>query len=181
MDIYQVTAQCPGCGGEVRVVLEKGNQSYGCDSCSRPVFKSTKLAGVVYVLSHPHVSGVKIGMTEKDVYKRAKAISGTGVPGDFEVIAYFPSHRPKADEKKVHAKLRGLGLGKEHFDLPEALAVAKVRSTLGKEPLYVHRDVRGAYEALLEERREKAARRFAKKAGPVTREAGPSQVDMSFD
>lgn len=161
--IYQVSVQCPDCAEELRVILGEEAGTYCCEKCSRQVIKATRLAGAVYVLSHPHVAGVKIGMTEGDVYRRAKAVSGTGVPGEFRVIAYFHSHRPKQDEKKVHAKLSRFSLGKEHFDLGEALAIAKVRSILaGRDPMFVHGEVREEYEKIVEERREKALRRLGK-------------------
>ncbi len=161
MDVYQVTLTCAHCKNETRAILSNGVSGAICNSCGAKVLKAKRFDGVVYVLSHPKVSGVKIGMTQHDVFKRAKQISGTGVPGDFIVMAAFPSVNPTKDERKVHDKLSRFRMAKEHFELDAVIAVAKVRTILNREPVFVHKGIEAAVTELREHQRQKTLKGFS--------------------
>jgi hypothetical protein len=165
LDVYQVTLTCAECRSETKAILSNAATEAICSACGAKVLKAKRFAGVVYVMAHPKVSGVKIGMTQHDVFKRAKQISGTGVPGHFQVLAAFPSSNPLRDERKVHEKLSRAHIAKEHFELDPVVAVTRVRSILNREPAYVERSIEDAVLKLREEQREKALGRFAKPAG----------------
>lgn len=161
MEIYQVTLACASCGRENKAILSASITEVICSACDARVLKSKRFAGVIYVMAHPKVASVKIGMTERNVFTRAKQISGTGVPGQFRVMAAFPSANPGKDERKVHEKLKRVLVEKEHFDLDPVVAVAKVRSILGRDPAYIDHGIEPAFTALREEQRAKALSNFA--------------------
>ena len=63
-------------------------------------------SGSVYVLTNPELPDlVKIGYTTRSAEKRAKELSGTGVPGTYSVAHEIHVGRPKKVEKRVHRKL----------------------------------------------------------------------------
>jgi len=67
---------------------------------------SSQGAGSVYVLVNPQIYNlVKIGYTRQDVEDRARQLSGTGVPGNWEVAHETEARRPEHLEEKVHRKL----------------------------------------------------------------------------
>jgi predicted RNase H-like HicB family nuclease len=154
MELYQITLTCISCGAETKGVLSTHVKELQCESCGQPVAKIKLFEGVVYVMSNPNIPGfVKVGMTTKDVYERAKQLSQTGVPGSFQVDAIFPSHRPKNDEAKAHAKLARVRVDKEHFNLGTAAAIVKVRSALGREPAFIHEKWRAEVAEIIEKNR----------------------------
>lgn len=89
--------------------------------------------GSVYVLKNPALSDVvKIGYTKRSAQKRARELSGTGVPGEWHVAYEIGTNRPKRVEKKVHRKFshRKVRDGGEFFKVdPEEAArvIKKVR------------------------------------------------------
>lgn len=171
LDVYQVTLTCAKCGRENRAILSASTTEATCNSCDAQVLKARRFAGVIYVMSHPNVDGVKIGKTERNVFTRAKQISGTGVPGQFVVMAAFPSVNPDKDERKVHEKLSRSWMDKEHFDLDPVVAVTKIRSILSREPAYIDPTIEAAVAALREEQRLKAFSRFASSHAPKSENA----------
>jgi hypothetical protein len=162
MDVYLATTACAECKAENRVIMTQDMKSALCEHCGKTLLKLKRFDGVIYVMANKSVRGVKIGMTRKDAFNRAKQISGTGVPGQFEVLAAFPSHNPVKDERKVHEKLTRKRLAKEHFDLDPIEAIAKVRSILQKEWVYLRKSVAPAVEQKVEAQRAVAAGRFKK-------------------
>lgn len=176
MDVYQVTLTCAHCKNETRAILSNGVSGAVCNSCGAKVLKAKRFDGVVYVLSHPKVSGVKIGMTRHDVFKRAKQISGTGVPGDFIVMAAFPSINPIKDERKVHDKLSRFRMVKEHFELDAVTAVTKVRTILNREPAFVHKGIEAAVTELREHQRQKTLKGFG--ATQLDKSSSNSTIDL---
>lgn len=161
MDIYQISWTCSECKAENKLIITDTVRSSACPECFTGSLGALKFQGAVYVLSNPRVDGVKIGMTRGDVWRRAKKISGTGVPGNFKVVAIFASHRPLQDESKVHRKLQRYWIDKEHFSLEPASAIAKVRTALGgREPVFVDKSCGREFEAIVEEQRAVAAQRF---------------------
>lgn len=137
MYVYQVTTECASCNHKNILIMTDKKRSAKCENCEGDLINFRRFDGVVYVLSNPRVEGVKIGMTKGDVFQRAKQVSGTGVPGRFEVIAAYPSKNPRADEKRVHDKLKRYRIAKEHFGLDEVTAVTKIKSTLKREWVYL--------------------------------------------
>lgn len=172
MEVYQITTVCAECKYENRVIIAEESASAPCDNCGASLLRAKRFDGVIYVMSNPRVQGVKIGMTRKNAFNRAKQISGTGVPGSFSVIAAFPSNNTAKDERKVHEKLIRKRMSKEHYELDAVTAVLKVRTILGKEWVYLSRKHERLVIAALEEQREKAKKRFAGKTDQ------PSQIDM---
>ncbi|MCS3685806.1 GIY-YIG nuclease family protein [Salinibacter ruber] len=62
--------------------------------------------GSVYVLINPALSDVvKIGYTTRSAEVRARELSGTGVPGKWQVAHEISTGSPKQVEKTVHQKL----------------------------------------------------------------------------
>ena len=121
-----------------------------------------KFKGIIYIASNPDVTGVKVGLTTKDVNERMKQLSGTGVPGKFELIACFPSDRPKADEKKAHDILRKYNMAKEHFDTTPLAATQAVFKALNrKTPIFYNSDVEQQFNDARAERRVIMANRLA--------------------
>lgn len=176
MDVYQVTLTCAHCKNETKAILSNGVSGAICNSCGEKVLKAKRFDGVVYVLSHPKVSGVKIGMTQHDVFKRARQISGTGVPGDFIVMAAFPSINPIKDERKVHDKLSKFRMAKEHFELDTVVAVAKVRTILNREPAFLHTSIEAAVSELREHQRQKTLKGFGSKQ--LDKSSSTSTIDL---
>lgn len=60
--------------------------------------------GYVYILTNDSFKEdyIKIGITKRDPYERAKKLSGTGVPTPFDVYAYLKTEKYEAAEKLVH-------------------------------------------------------------------------------
>ncbi|NJC05778.1 DNA-directed RNA polymerase subunit RPC12/RpoP [Sphingomonas kaistensis] len=174
MQVYQITTTCANCRSENRVIIADENASASCQACGSQLLKAKRFAGVIYVMSNPKVQGVKVGMTSRNVFARAKQISGTGVPGDFSVLAAFPSNNPNKDERKVHEKLSRKRIGKEHFDLDPVTAIVRIRTILSKEWVFLDRKHERPVLERLTEQKENAQRRFA--GG----QSGAPQMDM-FD
>lgn len=175
MEVYQISATCSECQFENRVIITEENLSALCEKCGAQVVKAKRFPGVIYVMSNPRVHGVKIGLTSKNVFSRARQISGTGVPGTFAVIAAFPSNNPGKDERKVFEKLIRKKISKEHFDLDPVTAVLKVRSILGKDWVYLNRKFEREVKQRLDDQRASATKRFAGAAPEST------QINMFDD
>ena len=60
--------------------------------------------GYVYILTNDSFKDdyIKIGITEKDPYSRARSLSGTGVPTPFDVYAYIKTEKYKEAETLIH-------------------------------------------------------------------------------
>lgn len=114
-------------------------------------------------MSNPHIQGVKVGMTTKDVNDRAKQLSPTGVPGKYVIDALFPCHRTKNDEKKAHQKLKRYQISSEHFGLSSTEAIVKVRSALqSREPAYIREDLREDVAKIIEQNRISTLQKLGK-------------------
>lgn len=62
--------------------------------------------GSVYVLTNPEIYNVaKIGYTKDSAEKRARQLSGTGVPGEWSVAHEIKTRYPERLEEEVHQKL----------------------------------------------------------------------------
>lgn len=131
--IYEFKGVCHHCAEEVTIVLHNGELLSNCLSCEEAPFSIRQIAGVVYIVSNPNQRGVKIGQTSKTVEARVKSLNTTGVPGSFDVIAIFPTDKPKVAEKKVHTKLKRLKIEKEHFDIEPIDAVLAAYRALNKK------------------------------------------------
>jgi hypothetical protein len=132
--------------------MMNGDPLDDCPSCGQAPFTSRRIKGLVYVVSNPNQTGVKVGLTTKSMEQRLKSLNSTGVPGDFEPIAVFPSDRPDADEKRVHEKLRRYNIAKEHFDLEPIDAVLGAYRALNKRrPIFFDSSLEETFELKLEE------------------------------
>lgn len=78
-------------------------------SCSSP-------SGSVYVLTNPEMPNlVKIGHTTRTAAKRAKELSGTGVPGEYKVAYEIPVDHPRQVERRVHHRLSDERISRGEF------------------------------------------------------------------
>lgn len=161
MNVYQIVVSCSACDYQNTLILTDKTKTASCEHCEDSLLTFRRFDGCVYVLKNSKVEGVKIGMTSGDVFSRAKQISGTGVPGNFQVVAAFHSRNARKDEKKIHTKLARLNIEKEHFNIDPVKAVVKVRTTLGRDWVYLKPQYRNEVEALIEEQRASAAARFS--------------------
>ncbi|WP_259082634.1 GIY-YIG nuclease family protein [Salinibacter ruber] len=90
--------------------------------------------GSVYVLKNPALSDVvKIGYTKRSAQKRARELSGTGVPGEWHVAYEIGTNRPKRVEKKVHRKFshRKVRDGGEFFKVSPEKAARVIKNVAG--------------------------------------------------
>lgn len=77
-----------------------------------------KVPGFVYVLKNEYFTdGVfKIGYTDVNPYKRAAELSSaTGVPGDFDVAAFYIFSDPYNAEQVIHKLLSGFRIANKKF------------------------------------------------------------------
>jgi hypothetical protein len=152
--LLEIIGICQHCAEEVKVLVLNGEPLDRCNACGEPPFGVRQVKGLIYVVSNPHQVGVKVGLTTKSMEQRLKELSSTGVPGDFEPIAIFPSDRPKADEKRVHDKLKRFNIAKEHFDLDPIEAVVKAYRALNRRtPIFFDDEKRSTFELMLEHAR----------------------------
>lgn len=125
-----------------------------CEKCGESPIVARPIKGLIYVVSNPNQTGVKVGLTTKTMEQRLKSLASTGVPGEFIPIAIFPSDRPAQDEKKVHEKLRKYNLSKEHFDLSPIDAVLGAYRALNKRrPIFFDAELEKTFHLKLEEAR----------------------------
>ena len=154
--LYEFRGICQNCAKETRITIHNGELLENCKSCNEIPFSIKRYKGLVYVVSNPNQSGVKIGMTEKTVEARIKSLNTTGVPGSFIPITIFPSDRPKADEKKIHEKLTKKKIAKEHFDLEPVEAALKCYRILNRRnPIFYDKDIEERFHLTLEQDRIK--------------------------
>jgi len=140
--LYEIKGVCQHCASDYKVLLVDSSLNSSCPECGESPMKIKKFKGLIYIISNPHQTGVKVGLTTKDVFERMKQLSSTGVAGSFELIALFPSDRPKADEKKAHDKLMKYNIAKEHFDTTPLIATQCVFKALNrKAPIFYSSDV----------------------------------------
>ena len=128
----EITGLCKNCLNPVSVLLNESSVLDVCSACGQIPFEAKRIEGLVYIVKNKNQVGVKIGRTEKTIQERLSGLNSTGVPGNFEVVALFPSNRSKKDEEKVHAKLLKFRLAKEHFELEPVEAVLKCYRILNR-------------------------------------------------
>jgi predicted RNase H-like HicB family nuclease len=156
MDIFQIEFVCASCGKETKGVISSSVQELTCQACNQQAAKVKQFAGVVYVMSNPNIPNfVKVGRTNRDVFRRAQQVSGTGVPGAYQVDAIFPSHRPEKDEAKAHNKLARFRDDKEHFKIDAASAIVKVKTALKRDPAFVSDEWRSKVTELVKENQQR--------------------------
>lgn len=143
MAVIELTITCQACGAVCRVYPENVVPQLSCANCRR-AFDITinRIPGFVYVLSNTKMPGLlKIGYTERTVEERAEELTRhTGVPGRFQIDAYFASEAPQADEARVHLLLANHrdSADREFFavDLPNALSA--ITEVCGRPPCFLH-------------------------------------------
>lgn len=148
---HEVSGICRNCSSAVSVLVNGGEILDVCHQCGVAPFEIRPFAGLVYVVNNPNQSGVKIGMTTKTIYERLRGLNATGVPGSFEIVALFPSDKPKHDEKKIHEKFKRWHLAKEHFELEPVEAVLKCFRVLNRRtPVFFDEALKAEFELQLE-------------------------------
>lgn len=152
--LIEISGVCQHCSTEVKVLMLNGEPLDDCPACGKAPLESRLIKGLIYIVSNPNQTGVKVGLTTKTMEQRLKSLSSTGVPGEFVPIAIFPSDRPAQDEKKVHEKLRKFNLAKEHFDLDPIEAVLGAYRALNKRrPIFFDSELEKTFHLKLEEAR----------------------------
>jgi predicted nucleic acid-binding protein len=152
--LLEIQGICQHCAEEVRILVLNGDALDECHKCKQSPFTSKVFKGIIYVVSNPNQIGVKIGLTTKTMEQRLKSLNSTGVPGDFQPVAIFPSDSPVADERRVHEKLRRRNLAKEHFDLdPVDAVLAAYRALNKRRPIFFDQDIKETFDLRLEEAR----------------------------
>jgi hypothetical protein len=140
--LYEMKGVCQHCASDYKILLVDSSLNSSCPECGESPIKIKKFKGLIYIISNPHQTGVKVGLTTKDVHERMRQLSSTGVAGIFELIALFPSDRPKVDEKKAHDKLKKYHITKEHFDTTPLIATQSVFRALNrKTPIFYNSDI----------------------------------------
>lgn len=160
--LIEVSGKCQSCGAEAKILLDHGKSDDNCEICGSPPFGCKRMEGLIYVVQNRHQEGVKVGLTTKSIQERLKQLSSTGVPGAFEVVAIFPSSKPKADEKKVHEKLQRYNLAKEHFQLDPIEAVLKAYRALKREPIFYNKSLENTFKLKREQARIEMQLRLSK-------------------
>ena len=157
--LYELKGICHQCAAEYKTILS-GNETHGvCNECGTTPVKFKKFKGMVYIINNPYQTGVKVGLTEKGLEQRIKQLQSSGVPGNFAIVAVFPSDNPKKDEKKAHDKLMHCNLEKEHFDIEPEQAVMAVHRALGyRTPIFFDKKM----EQIFLEKKEEASQKMAK-------------------
>lgn len=152
--LIEISGVCQHCKSVVTVMTHNGTPLDLCGSCQKEPFALKATKGIIYVAINPHQDGVKVGMTEKTVEQRMKSLNSTGVAGSFRAVAIFPSKRPKADEKRVHKRLRRYSIAKEHFALDAIEAVLKAYRALSRRtPIFFKKEDEERFKLLLERAR----------------------------
>lgn len=139
-------------------------------TCGAIVFKVSRYKGYVYVMSTKGLRGgiVKIG--------RTRGLSKPAIPTNYVTLAYFGSSNPVRDKARVAKKLaKYYNVGKEHYRLEPRLAVAEIRTTLRRDPLYVLPSLRTKYEATLESAARNSSGRCAE-SGTRGRQRAQSEL-----
>lgn len=150
--LIEISGVCQHCKADVKTMTLNGASLDLCAGCHQEPFSLNATKGIIYVAVNPNQKGVKVGMTTKSIEQRMKSLSSTGVPGAFRAVAIFPSKRPKADEKRVHAKLRKYNIAKEHFELHVIDAVLKAYRALGKRsPIFFRKEDEERFKLMLEQ------------------------------
>jgi hypothetical protein len=165
--LFEVSGICQNCAEDFSSLVHNGELVSRCSACDEDPCGLRNIAGVIYVLKNYNQDGVKIGRTSKTVEQRAKQLSSTGVAGNFEPIAIFPSPTPPKHEKRIHDKLGKFKLDKEHFSLEPLDAVLRVYRGLNKtiKPIFYDDDIKDDfYDSLEVAKREMAIRLRGKKA-----------------
>ncbi|MCS4051308.1 GIY-YIG nuclease family protein [Salinibacter ruber] len=109
----------------------KQGQSQGREEDATRGSGGSSAKGSVYVLTNPALSDVvKIGYTTRSAEVRARELSGTGVPGKWQVAHEISTGSPKQVEKTVHQKLSRQKVqdGGEFFQVSPEKAVRVIRS-----------------------------------------------------
>lgn len=162
--LYEIKGNCVCCASEYKLVISGSSGVHGiCPECGEKPIKFKKFKGMIYIVKNPNQSGVKVGLTTKDISFRLKQLSSTGVPGKFNVIALFPSDNPEVDEEKAHSKLRKFILDKEHFDVPEIDAVLAVYRSLNyRKPIFYEKNIESEFNERLKISKEAMSKRLGK-------------------
>jgi hypothetical protein len=150
--LIEISGVFQHCAAEVKVLMLNGEALDHCEGCGESPLSARPIKGLIYIVSNPNQTGVKVGLTAKTMEQRLKSLSSTGVPGKFVTIATFPSDRPLQDEKKVHEKLKKFNLAKEHFDLDPIEAVLGAYRALNKRrPIFFDDHLEKTFYLKLEE------------------------------
>lgn len=142
MTLTHYEARCTKCNLVVRIRAENETPiKLLCSSCNQLLIETKVYRGFVYLLSNPAMPGlVKIGFTERDVYKRAAELSTTGVPDRFYVHCFYVSEDPATDEEAIHFALSECRdkTNREFFRLSPSEAVKKLGEILKRGPALIN-------------------------------------------
>ena len=102
-----------------------------------------KKQGWVYIANSPNyeldenhsknINMLKIGRTKKNPFERAKSLSSSGVPYDYNIVFSLPFFNQFIAEKNVHNRLKKLRGPKEFFRVSQADAINAVQEEYNNE------------------------------------------------
>jgi uncharacterized membrane protein YqaE (UPF0057 family) len=100
---FTLLGYLPGLIHALHVVTYYSSKEEGKEEKS---IRATETSGSVYVLTNSVLSSVvKIGYTRRSADKRARELSGTGVPGQWEVAHEIRVRNPRTVEERTHREL----------------------------------------------------------------------------
>lgn len=119
--------------------------------------EAVDIRGWVYVLSHPHMTALKIGFTLRAVEERLAELSNTSVPGTFVWEFGILVDNPSSVERKCHQSLREARLShqREFFSCSLTVAVVALTAATSRTTVYAKHDRRmaaGQAAKILEQR-----------------------------
>jgi len=93
--------------------------------------------GYIYALHNQYLVGIlKIGYTTRTPAARAKELSNTSVPTDFEWVYYAKVREPESNEARVHVKMASRNVGREFFKVTAEEAREFIREAVGGSLLF---------------------------------------------
>ena len=93
--------------------------------------------GYIYALHNQYLVGIlKIGYTTRTPAARAKELSNTSVPTDFECVYYARVREPESNEARVHVKMASRKVGREFYKVTAEEAREFIRAAVGGSLLF---------------------------------------------
>lgn len=114
MEVYQ--SYCSNCKKYITLETIFEKKQY-CKNCDNPIGRVKEYDGYVYILWSEMIPTLyKVGMTTRSVKERVKELSSsTGVPTQFQIVAYFKSTNSLLCEQLAHKSLSSFRVEKKEF------------------------------------------------------------------
>lgn len=144
MKTLDLILKCNGCNKDNYLHLQKNKPTiYKCKHCNKEIFNFKPLVGYIYVLKNSAFPKLlKIGFTRRTVAERVAELNApTGVPGKFEIVAFYASEIPEFHEQNIHAELSKYRDSKEFFKTDVNHVLNTIESICGRTPFFVSKNV----------------------------------------